>query len=406
VGSIALKRLLIHIKNAWLILGISILLLLAVELLFSVLLALHRGTPTDPRFHADAFGNAEWAEAYFHEFNSIPMKWQPYVHWRREPFKGKYINVDQEGIRQTWNAKGKPPSGSKIFRIFIFGGSSLWGSGTADNDTIPSNLSRLLNEHGFNVEVTNFGESGYVSTQEIVVLLRQLQNDKVPDLAIFYDGSNDTFSTFQNRGVAGLPQNESNREREFNLLRPSMKRRLYTEAFRAALTSTATYQVLTGMARRITRRDVFSQEEALLASNSESQLASDVARIYSWNMRFVKALGEIYGFRALFYWQPNILTKHQLTSYEQQVQSEVKHLEMYYMTTTTGVKTRLSDVDVFHDISDVFAGDSRPYFFDPWHLSRAGNEIVARRILDDVAPVVQQKKKGNLAIAHFRHLRK
>jgi lysophospholipase L1-like esterase len=395
---------LIHIKNAWLVFGITILLLLAVEFFSSVLLALHRGTPTDPKIHADAYGTAEWPAAYFYEFDSIRTKWQPYVHWRREPFKGKYITIDQEGIRQTWNAKGGINSGSKIFRIFMFGGSTMWGSGAQDNDTIPSILSRLLNEHGFNVEVTNFGEAGYVSTQEIILFLRQLQNDKVPDLAIFYDGSNDAFSTFQNRGVAGLPQNESNREREFNLLRPAMKARLYTEALRVALTSTATYQVLTAIARRIMRRDGFSQDESLTAS--ESQLASDVARVYSWNMRFVKHIGEIYGFRTLFYWQPNIFTKHELTSYERQVLNEVEHLKMYYMATTSSVKTRLSNIDVFHDISEVFAGDTRPYFIDPWHLTGAGNEIVARRMLEDVAPVVQQKRKGNLETAHYRDLRR
>ena len=399
-----LKGLLIHIKNAWLIFGISILLLLTVELLSNVLLALHRGTPTDPKIHADAYENSQWPEAYFYEFNSIPVKWHPYVYWRREAFKGKYINVDQEGIRQTWNAKGGTHSGSKIFRIFMFGGSTLWGSGALDNDTIPSILSRLLNEHGFNVEVTNFGESAYVSTQEIILLLRQLQNDKVPDLAIFYDGINDTFSTFQNRGVAGLPQNESNREREFNLLRPSMKGRLYTEALRVTLTTTATYQVLTAIARRIMRRDGFSQNESL--TTSESQLASEAARIYSWNMRFVKHVGEIYGFRTLFYWQPSIFTKNELTPYEQKVHSEVKNLTMYYMATIGSAKTSLSNIDGFHDISEVFAGDSRPYFIDPWHLTGAGNEIVARRMLEDVAPVVQQKRKGNLETAHYRDLRR
>jgi hypothetical protein len=179
-----------------------------------------------------------------------------------------------------------------------------------------------------------------------------------------------------------------------------MKARLYTEALRVALTSTATHQVATAIGRRIIRTDLVSQEESLLATNSGSQLASDVARIYSWNMRFVKHVGEIYGFRTLFYWQPNIFTKHELTSFERQVLNEVKHLKTYYLATTSSVKTRLSNVDVFHDISDVFARDSRPYFIDPWHLTGAGNEIVARRMLKDVIPFVQQKGKGNLETAH------
>ncbi|MBC8457124.1 MAG: hypothetical protein H8D67_03910, partial [Deltaproteobacteria bacterium] len=56
--------------------------------------------------------------------------------------------------------------------------------------------------------------------QEVIDLFLQLQKGNIPNIVIFYDGINDTFSAFQN-GISGIPQNEWNRKKEFNLLKPS-----------------------------------------------------------------------------------------------------------------------------------------------------------------------------------------
>jgi hypothetical protein len=224
----ALRAVIFHIRNAALICGITILLLLGVELVSYVLvsiryaLASYEGLLIDPRSRADGYGNGDWAVEYYKEENSRPVyRWHSYIYWRPAPFKGKYTNIDEEGLRQTWSGTGS--SATKSSRIFMFGGSTMLGAGARDEQTIPSFLAKMLTqEYGFNVKVTNFGTGGYVSTQEVIALLRELQRENIPDLVIFYDGSNDVFSTFQNRGVGGIPQNESNREREFNLLRPEM----------------------------------------------------------------------------------------------------------------------------------------------------------------------------------------
>src|SRR5262249_15615947 len=95
--------------------------------------------------------------------------------------------------------------------------SSLWGFGARDDQTIPSLLARELFEQEWNVQIRNLAEIGYVSTQEVVALVRELQSGYRPDVVIFYDGVNDTTSAYL-EGQAGLTTNEVNRRREFNLL--------------------------------------------------------------------------------------------------------------------------------------------------------------------------------------------
>lgn len=90
------------------------------------------------------------------------------------------------------------------------------GTNARDTFTIPSLLARAVEGRGINVEIINFGETGYVSTQEVITLLLQLRQGNVPDIVIFYDGVNDTYSAYRNE-IAGIPQNEFNRVKEFNL---------------------------------------------------------------------------------------------------------------------------------------------------------------------------------------------
>src|SRR5713226_8241663 len=151
-----LRAVIFHIRNAWLICGITILLLLGVELVSYVLvsiryvLASYEGILIDPRSQADGYGNTTWAEAYFKELASLPgFKWHPYVYWRRVPSKGHFFNIDKDGLRKTWNAMEQTHSELPRVRIFMMGGSTMWGTGARDEETIPSILAQLLmREHG------------------------------------------------------------------------------------------------------------------------------------------------------------------------------------------------------------------------------------------------------------------
>ncbi|MER3445854.1 MAG: hypothetical protein C4291_03015 [Candidatus Dadabacteria bacterium] len=84
----------------------------------------------------------------------------------------------------------------------MFGGSTMWGTEARDDFTIPSILSKKLWRRGIRCDIVNFSGSGYVSTQEVIALLIELQRGNIPNLVIFYDGINDTYSAYQHNSIS------------------------------------------------------------------------------------------------------------------------------------------------------------------------------------------------------------
>ena len=215
------------VKDAWLMIGITILLLCVLEGSLSLTFFIKdRFSAFDEsadyrRALADTSSDPTWVDKYYKEFSrSFVAQWRSYVYWRRKPYHGNHINIDTNGIRLTTLTKPIQQESRTPVKIFMFGGSTIWGTGARDAFTIPSILLQELHNKGVATEVINFGETGYVSTQEVIALLLQLQKGQLPDLVIFYDGINDLFSAYQQR-VAGLTENEYNRVNEFNLSTPA-----------------------------------------------------------------------------------------------------------------------------------------------------------------------------------------
>ena len=79
------------------------------------------------------------------------------------------------------------------YRIFMVGGSTMFGAGaTSDKTTIPGYLQQLLNEKdfGFDIDVINSGIQGADSYAELKLIEQKLVRFS-PDLVIIYDGWND-----------------------------------------------------------------------------------------------------------------------------------------------------------------------------------------------------------------------
>jgi hypothetical protein len=118
---------------------------------------------TDPRVAADGYAAAGWPHDYYREFSeSGDVDWHPFVYWRRKAYSGVFINIDERGIRRTWTDPKLP---ARPARVFVFGGSTVWGTGARDDYTVPSWLAQALSRDGHAVKVVNYGESGYVTRQ-------------------------------------------------------------------------------------------------------------------------------------------------------------------------------------------------------------------------------------------------
>lgn len=100
------------------------------------------------------------------------------------------ITINTLGFRGGEFSEIKP---SDTYRIFMVGGSTMFGAGaTSDDTTISGYLQQLLNEKdfGFDVEIINSGIQGADSNTELKFIEQKLIAFS-PDLIIIYDGWND-----------------------------------------------------------------------------------------------------------------------------------------------------------------------------------------------------------------------
>jgi hypothetical protein len=128
--------------------------------------------------------NREYAKEIFKDYNKVQHLYEPFVGWKTRPYKGSTTNINKEGIRIT-SSNTQFSDSTKIVRFF--GGSTLWGEGSDDSNTIPS-LFQKLNS---GVKVYNHGQLAYNSRQNLDALISLYEEGKNSDIVIFYDGVND-----------------------------------------------------------------------------------------------------------------------------------------------------------------------------------------------------------------------
>ncbi|MFP4322318.1 MAG: hypothetical protein ACLFTK_07685 [Anaerolineales bacterium] len=112
--------------------------------------------------------------------------------YRVAPFNGEFVNVHPAGFRY---AQPPPwPPDEDAYNVFFFGGSTVFGYGEADNETIPVHLEAQLRQAHpeTTIHVYNFGQHAYFSLQERL-LFEELAAEHDIDLAIFMDGLNEFF---------------------------------------------------------------------------------------------------------------------------------------------------------------------------------------------------------------------
>lgn len=122
-----------------------------------------------------------------------PLVYEPFTHFRELPSTGQFVNVTEAGYRRIAD-QGPWPIERTNFNVFVFGGSTTFGAGVSDAETIPSALQRELRAiSSKRVCVYNFGRGFHYSSQERILLSNLLAAGHVPDAVVFIDGLNDFY---------------------------------------------------------------------------------------------------------------------------------------------------------------------------------------------------------------------
>jgi len=140
----------------------------------------------DVRSATPAMRDLPWAEDYWEEYFRVDYAYDPFLVGRAERAEGRYINVDR-GVRRSY----EPAATDTAPVVWFFGGSTMWGEGQRDEHTIPSEVTRLAEAAGAPITAVNFGSPGYTSWEAMLRFEQELAHRPAPDLAVFYDGTND-----------------------------------------------------------------------------------------------------------------------------------------------------------------------------------------------------------------------
>ena len=367
--------------QAWLILGITLLLLLVVDQILRAVLpsagplaTLEPGVIAPGRSRAAAVADDAWIDAYWNEHqDSRHTQWVSFVYWRRRPFDGELIDIDAHGFRVT-----PPPPSPPLRTIWLFGGSTAWGTGNRNEGTLAAQLQRIYAERApqLGVRVLNFAESGYVSRQSLAAFQSALAcPEAAADMAIFLDGANDVFAALQ-EGAAGLPQNEENRRREFN-----SSRQLAVQLRAWALR-------LEGIARLVQPAAEATDPATLDA------LAIAAADHYLAQVQQAAALAQSHGIDLIHVWQPTVFDRaHPRADEEAIVGASIASHVRLQRQARARLRERLAADPTLAavDLGDVFDGDEEPVFFDFVHLSERGQAILAERLFELSSPKLGQR---------------
>jgi lysophospholipase L1-like esterase len=356
----------------------TLVLLLLIEIgagLFSKAISLgsEDDTETDPRISQPYYANQEWSAAYWSEFSAASkFAYAPYVVWRRPPFSGQTINVDEGHHRRTPGAE----CDDDAFTVYAFGGSTLWGTGAPDWGTIPAYIQeRLAAQRDEPVCVVNFAQSAYVSSQSLIELMLQLKSGHVPDVVIFYDGVNDTFAAYQS-GRADAHQNLSTLQDVFSgaarepfgeVVVDELRERTYTLDMLGRLFDESIQTLINYESMGVDRDD----------------LAEQITQNYLENYRFVDGLAQIYGFDFAFFWQPVIFDGDKpLTDYEIGLRDQNDpDLAALFDATYAALRDSLTDYPNLYDLSGVFDTQDDSLYSDFMHVNPVANEIIADAML-------------------------
>jgi hypothetical protein len=343
-----------------------------------------------PREKVSYYSSQSWAEQYWYEFRlSRKQRYYPYVGWRRAPFKGKTIEIDQNGIRVTPGADCSANS----FKVFTFGASEMWGTGSPNWGTIPANLQKGLEKlRQGPVCVMNFGESAYVLMQDVIMLLIQLRSGNVPDLVLFYSTEGNIYAAYQS-GRAGVPENLDQIAARFEGRRgPST----FVDRLRSGvnwLRSTDSYSLIDQLMGKLTIANPQRKEPPPSELITYESMGIDVAELsdlvmqdFLGNYKIVSALAQKYGFKYFFFLPPHIsLGNKPLTPEEREMKHKTEIQAAYYKLHTAvyqAIEREFAKYQNFYSIVHVFDHYDSLIWIDAGHVTPIGNQVIAEKMLD------------------------
>jgi hypothetical protein len=294
------------------------------------------------------------------------------------------IRFNGEGFRIEGELAAAKPADE--MRIFVVGGSTvLFGSPLAN--TIPGALEAALRAEGLpQARVYNLGVAGFVSSQELSLLVHRIVYLK-PDLVIAYDGGNDLIFPWIYDPRPGYPFNFLVWEEAINRLSNTGNR---SKTIAGLAQDSAVLQAVVGT----TEWDIRTDRESLRrkAGFATEPWKRAVVDSYARNIAAMCRIARDGGALFAAYFQPMLPYSKQTLDARQLKMSGgaemVEGLREQRQLVPPAIAAHMTPAEAgcrFDDVSRLFE-DEPATFTDMIHVKDEANRIVARRIADELLP--------------------
>ena len=309
------------------------------------------------RYLLPAYEDNERARRIFEDQRRTVEGYSSFVGWRRQPLETETTNIGADGLRLHTLGQDNAPNSKTLG---FFGGSAAWGTGVADDDTIPAKLDALTDHY----EVTNYGETGWTSRQNLAQLINLMNEGKAPDIVIFYDGANDV-AIHCNLGFgSALNVHHESRKLERLVLDSQSKSYFYRNFIVPAVD---TFQRATGYVRN----------PSDWACDVDPDRAVAVANHLLRNWEIAHTLVESYGGEFIGILQPVSAVGEPRLDYLELDPGRLTNYAATYAQIRPLIQER--DLEWVWDLTDTYDID-RPLYIDHVHVTGDGNGLVAARI--------------------------
>ena len=333
-------------------------------------------TPSiDKRLSLSVYENKKWAEEYWNEYKESFSNgfFRSYLDFDLKPYEGKWINIDKNGNRKTWNPAFSDKDDFKT--LYTFGGSTLWGVGARDDYTIPSHLSKLLNQNGSNFIVKNFGEQTYTFTKELIQLILLLRKGHTPDFLIFYDGVNDVYEAYQTKKAG-----EFYIEKLINEKLEQKIKLINLAKLKDFPEKLIIVRIIAKLITYFKPQEKFQEAASKFSDEELNSLSQEIGDYYKASYKMLDTLSKAYNFQYLCFWQPVFFTESNFTKEEAMcdIRCSDTTLKSLFKKTNNILMDNL--YPNFYNISDCLTKRENSFYIDCNHLSEEGNSVVAKKI--------------------------
>ncbi|MEA5468839.1 hypothetical protein [Spirulina sp. 06S082] len=319
-------------------------------------------------------------ETETNEINFKFIQFYPFIGFTWPKHEGKYVNTNQQGERIVVPTSSQEKNKGVIR---FFGGSTMWGMGAEDKETIPS----LIKQNFPDYLVFNHGQLAYTSRQSLAKLINLANQSYSLDYVVFLDGVNDPmiscYDVFKSNeklvNIYGFSQ-------QFGQILEQYQQ--YNQDIFGAFKQTlygSTLKFLNLLKRRNQNLWDSSRDLSPLCLQ-DPNYADKVANAMIQNWKIAHDIVTSRGGNFIVLLQPMRFVGNYRFNQSSPGESYYETFKLMYFL----FQKKLEQENLFwvYDLTHIFDSVESHVYLDYAHLSGEGNKIVVKRISEILTPIL------------------